>query len=252
MSAGESIAGAFVVTAALAALHLAAPHIRRLPFVPERATGSLAGGVAAAYAFLHLLPELAAGNEAVGELLHDAVRVTALGDLAIFTVALVGFTAFYGLERLAAGATSDEDGEAGAGVFRLHLGSFVIYNGLITYTMALRLRTGVVFALLFAAAMALHFVLTDRGLEEHYPKRFDDRGRYVLAAGLGLGWLLGWAFAPTSTVVVSVLTALLAGSILLNVFKEELPSAGRSSFAWFLAGVTLYATLLALTTAAEA
>ena len=74
----------------------------------------------------------------------------------------------------------------------------------------------------------------------------------MLAAGLGLGWLLGWASAPTSTVVVGVLTALLAGSILLNVFKEELPSAGRSSFAWFLAGVTLCATLLALTTAAEA
>lgn len=40
--------------------------------------------------------------------------------------------------------------------------------------MALRLRTGVVFAGLFAAAMALHFVLTDRGLEEHYGDRFDN------------------------------------------------------------------------------
>ena len=53
------------------------------------------------------------------------------------------------------------------------------------------------------------------------------------------------------TVVVSVLTALLAGSILVNVFKEERPSGRRSSFAWLVAGLVLYATVLAVSTAAE-
>ena len=56
-------------------------------------------------------------------------------------------------------------------------------------------------------------------------------------------------FAPTSTVLVALLTALLGGSVLLNVFKEELPSTGRSSYRWFLAGLALYAGLLALVTA---
>ena len=45
--------------------------------------------------------------------------------------------------------------------------------------------------------------------------------------------------------LVAVLTALLGGSILLNVFKEELPSTGRSSYRWFLIGLDLYASLLA-------
>lgn len=251
LSVTGSIVAAFGITLVLAALHVATPHIRRLPVVPERATGSFAGGIAVAYVFLHLLPELAAGNEAVGEALHDVVRVTPLLDLGIFVVALVGFAAFYGLERLAQHSAGEGAGDPPAGVFRLHLGSFVVYNGLITYTMPLRLRTGVVFGLLFAVAMALHFVLTDRGLEEHYRRRFDNRGRFALAAALVAGWLLAWLFAPTRTVVVSVLTALLGGSILLNVFKEELPSARRSSFAWFLVGLVLYAALLAATTAAE-
>ena len=117
--------------------------------------------------------------------------------------------------------------------------------------MPLRLQTGVVFGLLFAVAMALHFVLTDRGLEENYRRRFENRGRFALAAALVAGWLLAWLFAPTRTIVVSLLTALLGGSILLNVFKEELPSARRSSFGWFLVGLVLYGTLLAATTAAE-
>jgi hypothetical protein len=46
-----------------------------------------------------------------------------------------------------------------------------------------------------------------------------------------------------------VLTAAPAGSILLNVFEEEIPSGRRSSFPWFLTGLVLHAVLLAAVTA---
>lgn len=245
-----SVVGALVISLLLAALHVAAPRIRRLPLVPERVTGSFAGGLAVAYVFLHLLPELAEGNEAIGEALSDVLEPTPLLDLGIFLVALAGFAAFYGLERLARSRAATAGGaREPAGVYWLHLGSFMIYNALITYTMALRLRTGVAFAVLFALAMGLHFVLTDRSLEEHYPRRFPRSGRALLAAALLLGWGLDALFAPTSTVVVALLTALLGGSILLNVFKEELPSTGRSSYGWFLTGLAFYAALLTAVTA---
>jgi hypothetical protein len=250
LTATQSVFGALVITVLLAALHMAAARIRRLPLVPEAATGSFAGGLAVAYVFLHLLPELAEGNEAIGEALGDVVEPTPLLDLGVFLVALAGFAAFYGLERLARRrAATGIGGREPAGVYWLHLGSFMVYNGLITYTMALRLRTGVAFAVLFAIAMALHFVLTDRSLEEHYPRRFPRGGRLLLAAALLAGWALDAVFAPTSTVVVAILTALLGGSILLNVFKEELPSTGRSSYRWFVVGLALYAGLLTLVTA---
>ena len=270
MSTTQSIIGALVAAVVLAGLHLAAPHIRRLPLVPERATGSFAGGLAVAYVFLHLLPEIAEGNEAIGEALSDVVQPTPLVDLGIFLVALAGFAAFYGLQRRAdrrapapahravpVGVGASGGGERAteervpepAGVYWLHLGSFMVYNVLITYTMALRLRTGLAFAVLFTIAMGLHFVLTDRSLEEHYPRRFPRSGRLLLAGALLAGWLLDAFLAPTSTLLVALLTALLGGSILLNVFKEELPSTGRSSYPWFLVGLVLYAGLLALITA---
>lgn len=250
LTTGQATVGALVIALLLAALHLAAPRIRRLPFVPERATGSFAGGLAVAYVFLHLLPEIAEGNESIGEALSRVVEPTPLLDLGIFIVALAGFAAFYGLERLADRQQGNAAGtSAPAGIYWLHLGSFVVYNGLITYTMALRLRTGIAFAVLFAIAMGLHFVLTDRSLEEHYPKRFGRGGRLLLAVALVVGWALAAVFAPTSPVLVAVLTALLGGSILLNVFKEELPSTGRSSYGWFMVGLALYAGLLTLITA---
>ncbi len=273
LTTGQSIVGALVLAVLLAALHLLAPRIRRLPGVPESATGSFAGGLAVAYVFLHLLPEIAEGNEAVGEALGDVLRPTPLTDLGIFLVALAGFTVFYGLERLAdrrkpvpAGGTAAQgDGndspatgdvrgggraqDPPSGAYLLHLASFMVYNALITYTMVLRLRTGLAFALLFTVAMGLHFVLTDRGLEERYPRHFSTRGRLALAAALLAGWVLAAVFAPSSALVVALVTALLGGSILLNVFKEEIPSGRRSSFGWFVVGLVLYAALLALVTA---
>jgi hypothetical protein len=244
-----ALIGSLVIAVALAGLHLAAPHIRKLPLVPEGVTGSFAGGLAVAYVFLHLLPEIAEGNEAVGERLEDVIEVTPLFDLGIFVVALAGFTAFYGLDRLATTRRAHGRPDSAA-AYWVHLGAFGFYNTLITYTMALRVETGYLFAILFAIAMGLHFVLTDRHLEEHYPRRFDSSGRVVLAGALLLGWLLSAVFAPTSTVVVAILTALLGGSVLLNVFREELPSDRGSSFPWFLAGMVLYSILLALITAA--
>jgi hypothetical protein len=283
-----SVLAALAAAVVLTVLHLLAPRIRKLPGVPEAATGSFGGGLAVAYVFLHLLPELSEGNQAVGEALQHVVTITPLLDLAIFLVALAGFLLFYGLERLAqrtsiptdrqpmpasvqgaaptadwqssnaagtAGATASRNPSvstepAGSALaFRLHLGSFFVYNFLITYTMPLRFRTGVLFAVLFTVAMGLHFVLTDRGLEERYPHQFGTRGRLALAAALLAGWVLSAVLAPSSTLLVALLTALLAGSILLNVFKEEIPSDRRSSFPWFAIGLVVYAVLLAVVTA---
>jgi hypothetical protein len=278
LSETASVWAALLIALILVGLHLGAPRIRALPLVPERYTGSFAGGLAVAYVFLHLLPEIAAGNEAVGQALAQVVIPSPLVDLGIFLVALLGFTAFYGLERLAdrQGETTTVNqrnnesvhaavasgGRVGqplersttapsgtAGVYWLHLGSFVIYNALITYTMPLRLRTGVAFAVLFTIAMGLHFILTDRGLQAHYPQRFRTSGRAALAGALLLGWCLSAVFAPSSTLLVALLTALLGGSVLLNVFKGEIPSNRRSSFVWFLIGLTIYAILLAVITA---
>lgn len=251
LDTGAALAAALAATAVLVALHLLAPRIRRLPLVPERVTGSFAGGLAVSYVFLHLLPELAQGNEHLRDLFGETAERTALTELGIFVVALAGFTLFYGLERLARATGSSRDRAAArTRVFWLHLAAFAFYNGVIAYSLPLTFRTGPGFAVLFTIAMGLHFLLSDRGLEENYGERFArTRARLVLAAALGLGWGLAVLFAPTSSVTVSVLTAFIAGSVLLNVFKEEIPSGDRSSFPWFMVGLVMYALLLAGVTA---
>jgi len=51
-------------------------------------------------------------------------------------------------------------------------------------------------------------------------------------------------FFEVSEAALAVLFAFLAGGIVLNVLKEEIPKERESSFAAFALGVALYAAIL--------
>lgn len=241
---------AVIPTALLAAAHLLANRLRRSFGVSEPVAVSVAGGISVAYVFLHLLPEVALGGEPVSATLADLSAPTPLQELALFMVALVGFTVFYGLERLAerGGPGDRQEGGPTTAAFAVHVGAFALYNGAVTYTLGSRLGSHVLGAVLYTVAVGVHVLVVDRGLAEHYPRRFDRVGRFVLAGALFVGWIVSVVAAPTSAFVVAVLTALVAGTVLLTVFKEELPSARRSRFGWFLAGLVGYSALLIMLT----
>lgn len=250
MGSVPGLAAAAVATGALIALHLVAPRLRRLSLTPESVTASFAGGTAAAYVFLHILPELAEGNERVGELLEGDIVPTPLTDLGLYAITLGGFVALFGLDRLAKRHQRPDADVAPNAVFAIHLGVFAGINAIATYTMPLRFRTGADFAVLFTIAIGLHYLLVDRGMVLHYPRRFPRYGRQILAGALAGGWLLAAVVPPSRTAVVSILVAALAGFILVNVFMEELPSERAGHYGWFVIGVVAYAALLAAATAA--
>lgn len=226
-------------TVLLALVHALVPRLRaRLQGRAESAAAAVGGGVASAFVFIHLLPELARGNEELGEVLGDGSEISAVAELGLFVVAFAGFLVLYGLDHLAARA----DGEGG--VFGVHLLVYALYNGVITYSLPTQFRAGVPVAVLFVVAMAVHFLIADRSLAEHHGHRFATVGRPVLAGGLVVGFLLAWLFAPTRTIVVSVLLAVLGGFVLYNVFSDELPDEGRVRFPIFAASAGAYAGLL--------
>lgn len=239
--------GATLTTAAIAllfaAIHLAGPRLRFLGSVPRSVWLSMAGGVSVAYVFVHLLPELAAHQ---ARLASGAV-VAQAAQRSVYLLALLGLALFYGLERLARRSVraSRQRGEAGAsaGVFRLHLASFALYNLLIGYLLLHREQTDGRGLAIYAAAMALHFVVNDQGLRQLHGAAYDRIGRWLLAAAPLIGWLLGTQLrvAPAA---LSALFALLAGGVLLNVLKEELPEDRDSRFWAFAAGAIGYTALL--------
>ncbi|MDS0294523.1 hypothetical protein [Halogeometricum luteum] len=231
-----------------AAVHVFAGRLDFLQVVPRSRWLSAAGGVSVAYVFVHIFPEithhhvqLTRGPEATSALLAT------LTEHAVFLAALAGFVAFYGLEQFVrqSGSGRDDSSTAPTGVFWVHVGSFAAYNALVGYLLLHRETAGVASLLLYAVAMGVHFVVTDSGMRDHHRETYDRIGRWVLAAavlaGVGAGFLVG---VPET--VLSLLFAFLAGGIVLNVIKEELPEERESRFGTFAAGVVGYATVLLL------
>lgn len=229
----------------LALIHLIAGKLRFLEGTPRSRWLSIAGGVSVAYVFLRLLPELNEGQEALSEALEGTPGFL---ESHVYLIALIGLAVFYGLDRLALRSREQtpgegEDDKASPGVFWLHIGSFALYNAIIGYLLLHREQPGVSALLLFFVAMALHFLVNDYGLREHHKDDYDRWGRWVLAAAVLVGWLVGLV-TEISEAAIAILIACIAGGVILNVLKEELPAERASRFGAFALGAGIYAAIL--------
>ena len=264
---------AVVAGLALALIHVVAPSLRFLAGTPRSVWLSMAGGVSVAYVFVHLLPELAEGQQHVSRALARAAgsEPTAaphfgFAERHVYLIALLGLVAFYGLDKLAkrsrgqrpegalAGDTAagaergrapgtDPEAATSAAVFWIHMASFGIYNALIGYLLLHREVPGLASLALFAVAMGLHFLVTDYGLAEDHRDRYRRIGRWLLALALAAGVALG-SVTELAKAAIAVLVAFLAGGVILNVLKEEVPNERQSRFWAFTLGITAYAALL--------
>lgn len=224
---------ALIAASALALIHVAAGYLRGLHHVPRSIWLSGAGGVAVAYVFLHLLPEVSRTHGVVAESLGGT---GALARSGAYFVALVGLVFFYGLEHVA--RVRSERG----GVFWLHVASFGLYNAIIGYVLGSGAHGSNVRLLPFALAMGLHFLVNDYGLRHHHKERYDRVGRWLLAAAILAGWALS-AVRALPEAALGLLVAFLAGGIVLNTLKEELPQERESRLSAFIAGVAAYSAL---------
>ncbi|HEY9879895.1 MAG TPA: hypothetical protein V6D29_15680 [Leptolyngbyaceae cyanobacterium] len=236
-----------VLAVGLALIHLFANRLRFLEAIPRSRWLSASSGVSVAYVFVHLLPDLSEAQLTVRKSLNVELEFL---EHHVYLVALLGIIAFYGLERAAklSRRSSQQMGNGDVtskGVFWLHMSSFAIYNALIGYLLLHREVSGVSSLVFFTIAIGLHFMVNDYGLHEHHKKMYVQTGRWILAAAIVVGWVIGTG-TELPEAATSVLFAFLAGGIILNVLKEELPEERESRFWSFALGAGGYAILLLL------
>ena len=236
----------FCVALGLAAVHLLAGKLRFLDVTPRSIWLSAAGGASVAYVFLHILPDLAKAQES-----FDAPVAGFLTSIErhVWLLSLGGLSVFYGLERLVRQSGRNAAGQGSKvrsqRVFWLHIGSFTVYNLVFGYLLQNREQAGARNLLLFGAAIGLHFIVNDFGLRRDHQSAYDRTARWILGAAVLAGSIIG-IFAPIERMGVEALYAVLAGGIILNVLKEELPEERESRFWAFAAGAGLYGGLLLL------
>lgn len=236
-----------VLTAVLALVHLFAGRLRFLDVTPRSRWLSAAGGISVAYVFVHILPDLAEEQETLREATGESL---AFLEYHVYLISLVGLAVFYGLERAAKASRRQRRDRgrydsAGTGVFWLHAASFALYNALIGYLLLHREDPGLQSLLLYAFAMAVHFVVNDHGLREDHKEVYHRVGRWILAAAVFVGWIVG-LFEDISEAALAILFAFLAGGVMLNVLKEELPEERQSRFGAFALGAGAYTVVLLL------
>lgn len=226
-------------------VHLLAAKVQFVYAVSRSRWLSFAGGASVAYVFVHILPEL---SHRQGSFEQSNNSILGFFEHHVYLVALLGLTIFYGLEQLATESRrrqqkDNQPNSTSTGVFWVHIGSFAVYNALIGYLLLHREKSGFWNLVLFFCAMALHFWVNDYSLWEHHKDNYRHIGRWVLAGAVFLGWAIGLA-TQISEVALGMLFAFLAGGVVLNVIKEELPDERQSRFWSFVLGAAIYTVLL--------
>ncbi|MCP8967815.1 hypothetical protein [Ectobacillus ponti] len=227
-----------------ALIHLCSKYMRFVKDAPRSWFLSAAGGVAVSYVFMHLLPDLSHHQQDIERVLNRGIGEYV--ENHIYLLALLGLAMYYGLERLVKKSKKQQaDKKASQGVFWLHMASFFLYNALIGYLL-IREESGNGWGMFFYfLALSIHFITIDQSMRRDHRDVYDKYGRVLLAAAILIGWGTGAAMKVNSF-FISVLVAFLAGSIILNVLKEELPEEKESSFGAFSIGLAGYTVLLML------
>ena len=230
----------------LAAVHILAARLRIRDIIPRSRWLSMAGGISVAYVFVHLLPELALHQRLHTRAYSDDIRTGV--DRHVFIFALAGLVAFYGIEgfvsrRTDRGSGSEETGGSSVRVFWLHIAAFAAYNAVIGYFLVQRESGSARSLLLFTIAISMHFIVNDYGLRRQHRNRYARAGRWTLAGGVLGGWALGQVWEMPQ-LLLSILFGALAGGIVLNVLKEEIPQERQGRFWTFALGAAGYAMVL--------
>lgn len=235
----------FLLAICLALLHVFASRSAVFERISHRRWISFAGGVSIAYIFLDIFPEF---TQAQAEIEESSLAAVGYLEHHVYLLALSGLAIFYGLEKLAVRSRIQHQQETGKthtqpSVFWIHTLSFAIYSALLGYLFREVAQRGWLEFIFLFIALALHFIVIDVGLREHHQHVYDHIGRWILAGAIIFGWAIGQAFSFNAA-AVSTVWAFMAGSIILNVLKEELPQEQESDFRFFMTGAVGYAVLL--------
>ena len=237
----------FVLAVGLSFVHAFVSRLNIFSFIPEFRWMSFAGGVSIGYVFLEIFPELSHAQEAIE---HSEIPLVAYVENHVYILSLLGLLLFYGLDILAIKSREhnklvNNQDTTHHTVFWIHVFAFAVLNIIVGYLLQELTSHTLLQCLLFFAAIALHFFIIDHSLREHHEVPYDRYGRWFLTAAIMVGAIAGQALHLSEAGILAV-WSFLAGSIILNILKRELPDENQSCFFSFATGAALYTTLLLL------
>jgi len=206
----------------------------------ERSAISFGAGVATAYVFVHVMPELSSARHVFAESSSLPLRYE---GMSIFYVSLIGFLVFYGLDHLRKRAHQSMEREQVTTAFKISIGGYAAYVGLMAYLLVDNLEDTPRSVALFALAVAVHFTGVDHALHEEYGAVYRRIGRFVLAAMSLIGWGVG-VLVDLPRPILALMIAFISGAVIMNSSITELPAESKGRFLPFMVGGLAYGLIL--------
>ncbi|WP_396128704.1 hypothetical protein [Exiguobacterium mexicanum] len=178
---------------------------------------------------------------------QDTLRVDWL-DLAlpseIYVISLLGFTVFYGTMRVVRTPYFKDETIDQNVSYWLQVTLLTAYMSFSAYVVT---ATSVTFVArsFYATALGVHFLAVGHDLYRHYGERYIRQGRYLLSGGILIGGFFS-RFVELPTHIEAMLFAFVAGAMILNIVKFELPADRNLHFRTFVLAVVCYGGLLLL------
>ncbi|MDT8859559.1 hypothetical protein N0O92_04880 [Alkalihalobacillus sp. MEB130] len=227
---------AFIMGFAFILIHLFANELIPSSRIQRLKWFSFSGGLAVSYVFVYVLPTLH----------KEQILVKKYGDYftmesELYFIGLLGVLIFYGIQKVVRKAQLKQNTQKARALFWLQILFFGFYNMLVAYTVISHDVLGVQ-ALFYGLAVGMHFVAVAHDLWREYADIYNKVGRYVLALGIIAGWIMGVTL-HVSPLVESIIFAFIAGAMILNVLKYELPPDDEAHFVTFTIGVVSYTAI---------
>lgn len=224
---------AFFSILILASVHFFAAKMQFVNTLVHGRFLSIGGGIAIAYVFVDLLPNLSESDKLIRQWLSG---IFPYFERHVYILALCGFLLFFITDRSKSFVWEDT-------AHWLSLGSYSLFNFFIGYAIAFKDDPTIQPLALFTFAMALHYFTNDYTLIKEDAIAFKDYGKWILIGSLITGWIIGNLFI-ISDAAIALINAFIAGGVIMNVTRHELPAENPNSTLSFLLGSFFYTAVL--------
>lgn len=216
----------------LAFVHLFANQVSVLGWVWHGRFLSFAAGVSFSYVFVDLLPALEKGQPALRRTLDPLIPYL---DRHAYLIALLGVLFFYGVHT--------QSPLHKARSFWVSVAGYVLFNLFVGASLADSTNPDIQPVLLFTIAMAMHYFIRDHQAEENNAILYGRQARWILVAALFVGYAIGY-MSHIPDAVVAIVVSFLAGGVILNALRYELPKREQVGYAFFVTGALFYTGIL--------
>lgn len=222
----------FIALLCLAFVHYFANQAQIVGLIWHRHFLSFAAGISFAYIFIDLLPTLETIEPILKQTFGSFIPYL---DHHAYLMALFGVLFFYGLHA-SSGTSSDRN-------FWLAFSGSALFNFFVGLSLADSSNPDIQPLSFYTIALAMHYFVNDHNMGVEDPRLYQTRARWGLISALFLGFCIGKiTHLPNS--VEALVVSFLAGGVLLNVMRYELPKREKVGFVFFLLGSLLYSALL--------